>query len=380
MSRSAKVFRSKWLLLAAIIVGVGIRLLAATRGHNYDVDSFIIVADLVDHGRNVYASTSRYNYGPIWLNVLHAIYRLSSRDVVTFRYMLAGFLGLVDVGIFIILWRKFRRTTAYLFFFNPISIIITGYHSQFDNLAILLGLLSVVLLGDHLDKRLSKRELLGLFTLGLSLMTKHILFAFPVWLAVKQKGSLRKIAVVIVPISVFLLGFVPYWHEGKQGIIQNIFLYESWNNAYFYKWFVPMGIQLIFTRKMIWISLLAFFAFVFRRRNAPESLLLYTGVLIATSPAIANQYLAIVIPFVAANTNIFLVLYTLIGTWYLLVDHHGLHISSLQHIINIDQGVWYTILVCMLCTALVWIAWRQGIVAFLKKGVLEAKIQLGYEE
>jgi len=48
---------------------------------------------------------------------------------------MAGFLSLVDLGIFFVLWKKFGRPAAALFFLNPISVIITGYQSQFDNLA-----------------------------------------------------------------------------------------------------------------------------------------------------------------------------------------------------------------------------------------------------
>ena len=50
------------------------------------------------------------------------------------------------------------RTAAYLFFLNPISIIITGDHNQFDNLALLLGLLSTLFIGDDFENALSPKK------------------------------------------------------------------------------------------------------------------------------------------------------------------------------------------------------------------------------
>jgi len=63
----------------------------------------------------------------------------------------------------------------------------------------------------------------ALLVLGLSLATKHVLFAFPFWLAVKQKGLGQKVIVVLVPVLVFLSGFAPYWHEGSQGSSRTCF-------------------------------------------------------------------------------------------------------------------------------------------------------------
>src|SRR2546425_238698 len=90
-----------------------------------------------------------------------------------------------------------------------------GHNYDVDNFAILLGLVSALLIGDDFDKPLNRRRFLGLSILGLSLMTKHIFFAFPFWLAVKQRGTLQKCAVILLPVSIFILGFVPYWNEGK---------------------------------------------------------------------------------------------------------------------------------------------------------------------
>lgn len=274
-----------------------------------------------------------------------------------------------------ILLRKAGRLTAYAFFLNPITIIITGYHNQFDNLAILLGLLSVLLVGDDFDKPLNVRKVIGFMVLGLSLATKHILFAFPLWLAVKQRGLLRKAAIVIIPVAVFVTGFAPYWFAGREGIMRNVFAYDSMTFQIFYRLFVPQFFQGLASATIVWLFLLIAFALVFRTERAFQSLLLYTCVLVVASPAVANQYLAIVVPFIAANANLFFAAYTVLGTWHLFIDGAGFNILSLESTTSI-RWMDYSLLISMLWFGFVWLVWRQRILDGLKKVVAEVKIQL----
>lgn len=361
--------KSLWLFLAVIIVGTAARLLAATRGHNYDIDSCRIIVNIINHSGNVYASTDRYNYGPIWFNIQHVLNLLAGHNETAFRYLVSGFLSLVDAGMFFILWRKFGKLVAVFFFLNPVSVIISGYHCQIDNLAVLLGLLAMLLVGDEFDRPVDRRKFFGLLVLGVSLSTKHVLFAFPFWLAVKQKGMLQKLVILLVPVAVFALGFLPYWPGGKQGIIQNVFLYRSLNNEFFYHYFVPTGVQLMFGSLTIWLFLLVIFAFIFRQKNAVESLLLYTCVLVCASPATANQYLAIPMPFVATHLNLLTILYTTVASLHLLVDPDGLHLTVLTFRKCDDVAI------CILCMALIWVTWRQSINALLEKCIFEVKSQ-----
>lgn len=356
-----------------LLLGLGARFWVGTLGHNFDYESFRIVVDITRHGENVYANTTRYNYGPIWFLVLHGFDLLSGGNEKIFRELLIGFLSAADVGIFFILWKKFGRVPAIIFFLNPVSIIITGYHNQFGNLVILTGLWAVLLLGDDFEKPVNSRKLLGLSVLGISLMTKHLLFAFPFWLAVKQKGRWQKLWMVLIPISIFAAGFLPFWREGHAGIIQNVFLYRSSATDFFYDFFMPQSIQLTFNSLTIWFLFLGLFAFVYREKKSVESLLLYTCVLVATSTATANQYLAIPMAFVATHLNVWTILYTVIATFHLVMDHYGLHYNlNFTHSPgNLDAAA-----VCILFLWLVWDIWRDSILRFLEKCIFEVKNQL----
>lgn len=343
-----------WLPWALAAVGVSVRLLFTTRGFNGDVEAWQLVAGLVHDGQNVYASTTHYNYGPVWFHVLHALWHVSGKEPGVFRVAVAALLSLVDVGIFSALWRRLGRMVAISFLFNPISVLLTGYHRQMDNLALLLGILAVLLIGDRVEGPLSWRKVSGLALLGVSISTKHILFAFPLWIAVKQKGLLSKLAFLAIPTGLFLLAFVPYWADGRDGIIENVFLYVSRHHEHLYRSVVPSTMQLVLSARLFWLLALALGAVLFRRWNTLDSLLVYTCLLVATSPALANQYLAIPVPFVAANPNPFTFLFTVAGTCHLLVDADGLHVGALSGLLGAGRDWYYTILVHLLVLGLVW--------------------------
>ncbi|HTY86363.1 MAG TPA: hypothetical protein VMB80_02775 [Candidatus Acidoferrum sp.] len=375
MDKTQNHLRLSVLFLGVLVTGLVARLLAATCGQDYDMDSWQLVAGIADRGENVYASTDRYNFAPGWFHILHGLSVLSGHNPIVFRYLVAGFLSLADAGIFFFLWRRFGRLAACWFFLNPISIIVSGYQCNFDNVAVLLGLLAAGLMRDNLDQPLNRRKFLGLFLLGLSLVIKHVFFAFPFWLAVKQKGMLPKLVVILVPVALFALSFVPYWPAGSQGIVQNVFHYRSFTNEFFYRMFLPQFVQFMFGSQAVWFFLLVLFAFMYRQKNTVESLLLYTCVLVAASPANINEYLAIPGAFVATHLNPFSILYTAVGTLHLLVDVNGFHLTSLS------STVWIDIAIYLLCLSWGWVTWRQplqaGLSRLLRWCVAEVKNQLG---
>ncbi len=363
------ILQNRWVLLLVIVFGLAIRMVAATLGDTFDMHSWFIVADIAQHGGNVYAETARYNYGPIWFWMVHGLDLLSGHHREVLRYVVAGWLSLVDLGIFFFVMRFAGRLPAFLFFLNPISILITGYSSQFENVALLLGLWSVQLLNDDFGERLTRRKLAGLLVLGLSIATKHILFAFPVWLAVKQKGWWQKIVVLAVPTACFLVGFVPYWAGGRQGILDNVFFYHSNLTNFFYQFFVPGLVQLFVGSEPLWFGLLIVFAFVCRTRNAFESLLIYTGVLVAFSPATSNEYLAIPVALAAVFWSTPFAVYTLITTYHLCVDVNGPHL--------LGRGCYYDLAIDALCLSLFWLFWRKQFLQLFQSAVREVEIQLG---
>lgn len=334
-------------LLALAVLGFVLRMVCADQGHNFDVSSYRIVADIMARGGDVYAETSRYNYGPIWFYILHGLDLLpwgAGDATTTLRWKVAIFLSCIDIAILVLLTRRYSLKVGALFYFNPISIFITGYHSQFDNVAVLLALIAVLL---YSRKPADKPGYAALTTLGLSLIVKHIFFLFPLWLAFKAPPRHRLVTLVL-PCLVFAAGFLPFVTTSWDGILHNVFLYKSHNNAPLWSALLPDATLNAIPPIVPFLCTLAALGYVFRHRSAEHGLLLYSIALIAFSSAVANQYLAICIPAIAVLWNRAFFLYTVAGTLFLLVDFAGLNSERVQEWLQWDGQHGYQLLAVLL--------------------------------
>ena len=331
--------KHKWWVFGLLVLGVVLRFVVMKRGHNFDLESWRLAASITEHHGNVYAETYRYNYGPIWFEILHVLDSFAQwlpNPYHAFRFLIVGVLTAADLGIWYLLRKRFGYVAGFLFFLNPISIIITGYHNQFDTLAIFAALMAAVLY--EKDGPMTKRKWWGLILLGVSLTIKHVFFLFPLWLAVREKGWRQKLIVLVVPIAIFLASFLPFVAEGHAGIVKNVFGYASFNNAPFWYTVLPQFVQSVVSIKLLFFGALVVFAFIMRKRSVVESLLMYSIVLVAFSAAIANQYLAIVCAGIAVFPNVFFALYTLFGTLMLSISAAGLHSDKLKHALPAPLG------------------------------------------
>ena len=370
-------------IAVVILLGVFLRLILPLRGHNFDMDSWQVVADIMAQGGNVYFETYRYKYGPIWFHILHLLDFLpsfSANQVQSLHWKITAFLTLVDIGIFVFLFRHYSLIVATLFFLNPISIIITGYHGQFDNLAVLMGFIAVLFLQKSAK---NSDQFLGLFIMGLSLCVKHILFLFPLWLAFKEKNWSRKIVVIVVPYTIFLCSFLPYLNGGQStpiygideggisyvigqtGLIENVFLYQSFNNAPFWSIFTPESVLKIIPAILPFLLTLFVLGYIWRHKNYIDSVNLYFISLVVFSSAVTNQYLVICTPSIATQWNWFYALYTAFSTVQLAADWPGLHIGFIQKILGWEgklgrSELLYGFAIASLFLGLIWHSFRKG--------------------
>lgn len=300
---------------AAILLGTALRLLAAAQGFNYDLDSYWIVSDLVLRGDSVYAGTTRYNYGPVWYLILGALRKfvsvLSLDDKTSFHIAVAGFLTVVDIVIAGLLKRRFGLAVALCFFLNPISILITGYHSQFDNLAIVFGLCGCLLI-DRGGARMNCTGLFGAALLGFSLAAKHILIVFPLWTALllkKRDAPTRDIALALtVPAIIFGASFLlaPWDVATWSGIGHNVFGYASAHGRGIFVMALDFAFDIrafetashVNATKYLFLAAMAALGWwwIEKRRlcdSLTDLLALYLAAVVVFSTAMEDQYLAI---------------------------------------------------------------------------------------
>src|SRR5580765_2689219 len=139
-------------LCAALILVLRLAIAGQYRG-NFDSASYRIAAAAVLSGQNVYAATDRYNYSPAWSYFVAGLWKLAAPNASLFILLIGLSLIVVDAMTALLLARLASRRlgfpedearrAALLFFSNPISVLLSCAHGQFDSLSILLLLAAI---------------------------------------------------------------------------------------------------------------------------------------------------------------------------------------------------------------------------------------------
>lgn len=348
-NNESKIF---WL---SILAGIILRFVIMTLGHNFDFESYCIVGELASQGKNIYAHTSRYNYGPVWFTLLGVFWNIASHfqnSILVFRILIVAALTITDIIIAKVISDRAGKLWGALFFLNPISLIITGYHNQFDNIAVFLAVYGILCIeSSYTERNIKFMDIAGIILLSMSLITKHLLWAFPLYILFSTKIDTRKkILYAFIPPLMFILSFLPFMREGWHGILHNVFFYRSFNNFPLF----ALGILNHFgvhipLQKYICVPLFGLImllsAYLFRHENLFSSFMLYTISLVCFSSAIANQYIAIPCMALIILLQRKSALYFIMGGIFLSCNGNGLHIPhSLQFHFGIQMNLFTEII------------------------------------
>lgn len=271
-------------MLLLIFFFLFLRFYVSFLGFNFDYGSWKIVAEIMSLGKNVYEVTERYSYGPFWALIL-GVFRYFSllffNDWLVFRYLVILFLSLADLLIGYFLWKKISLLAFFWFLTNPISIYTTGFHNQFDNLAIALGLISLFLIEKN------QQRIIGYLILGVSIATKHLFLFLPLWLLIKARNKKERL-LSFIPWLVFVVSFIPFLTSKKAffGILNHVFLAKR---DMLYS-FLPHNF--LITPIVILIFLIPF-GFIFKEEKITKLGFLYLVLFTATLVNSGAQYLSI---------------------------------------------------------------------------------------
>lgn len=305
-------YPKKYLWLLAVAIGTLARVVIARFGHNEDFYNWTWNATVLRDGNSVYSGDVPYGYGPFWMFVLQfadLIQSIFPENRKIFRLVIILTLTLADLLIAAIIARKFSQYAGLLFFLNPISIIITGYHNQFDNIAILVAVVAVLYL--TLEQSLSKsRNLyLGLTLIGLSLAVKQILLFFPIWLFFRNGNCKQRAIRGAMPYVIYVACFVPWatsiarieiifeevflQRRGRSGILLNLFGAD-------YAGTIQGSSYSDLIRKIVfasWVIGILAFGWIMRNRSLIHSLIIYLLLMVGLAPAYSQQQL--ILPLIA---------------------------------------------------------------------------------
>lgn len=309
-----------WMLAAISTV---VKFCMSIRGWNYDFESYQIVAKIVNGGGNVYAETVRYNYGPVWFLILGGLKSILGSY---FRYGIIALLSAADIGIAALLWQKKHVAATTIFFLSIVSMHITGYHNQFDNLAILAGFASFCLLDN--TRKNSTSHWFAVFLLGISIIIKHVFLFIPLWFFFRNMPLRKKILSFAIPLIMFTASFVPFSfstdvHANKQfakaistiaeqndvkkfyrdtikpmrfpavRIVENVFAYRSSRTSDFKRCFLPQVVIDIVPDMLLFAILMSCLGYLARKKDWFSTGLIYTLGIFVFSPSMAMQYYAI---------------------------------------------------------------------------------------
>lgn len=327
---------SKTKIFLIISVSFILRILLSSLGHNYDLESFEIVGDLVLKGDNFYAETDRYNYGPVWALLMSVFKYISTFNGIYHQQIFhALIVTVLFAGELLLAYQLLRSgydwLSVLILLLNPLSIILIGHHSQFDILAISIAYAAF--------RQIKKDNVwIAVILMGLSYSIKHLMVFFPLILLFDNGIKLKnRLAFLTIPAMIFALSFIPYF-EAFENIRKNVIGYQlNHGQTLIYKvceiviprfaseYEFTTSIPLMNGYKPIWI-LTTLITGRYIQKHRPDMVFeTYLIILVALSPAISEQYLLIpMTAVVLLRKSIFSWLYLAISTYYIaIVSNHN---------------------------------------------------------
>jgi len=327
------------ILLLVILNGTITRLIFASVLYgNNDIKNMERVSKLVVDGKNVYASTKSYPYSPVWFHFMGAFQRLHQRfGALTFTFITRSFLTLIDLLtlLFLLLIASREKIslvkTSIFFYLNPVSYLITGYHGQFENFAILMV---VVSLFTYIKLR-QQKPVLGVIlpwifaTVGMTI--KHnIFYELIICLNRAIKRYWLKLLLFVISVCIFLSLFIPYWSEGKKGIIKWVFMYSG---GYTTVYGIPTLIKLRYL-KWAFIAGMFIFPLFLKSKDIIRQCLMGMLFFMTFTTGISIQYFILPIALGALRPSKGFLLYSLAAGLFTIGSGNNVAIPLLEEIVT----------------------------------------------
>jgi hypothetical protein len=320
--------RGQWLAIGVLILGALIRVAGALAAVEVaDVQRMHEVAQVVLNGENPYARPDFYVYPPPWMFVEAGSLLLARWSGLPFSLIVRVWPILADVGIGLLIQRWLRRrgvsearaaAWSAVYLLNPVSIIITALHGQFDAVPGLLSLLAVRWASESAERRWWASGL----ALGAAAAFKPFpILLFPWCAAAVGPGAVRRLRYALaaaLPIACvtapFLLG------PDRLLVLQRMFLYSGVSDLGYSAvlraiWLVRTGSYWLpgtlgpdlahLTRWTFLVSFAALFLFAARRLAAQldRAAVLTYLLFLTVFTGISAQYFCWPLPFAALRRD-----------------------------------------------------------------------------
>ncbi len=301
------------LLLASAILLYGL-VLSHTSGAKFDMRSFYLEGRSVLDGRNIYAATNRFPRVPVWLYVPALCELVSGVTHISFDTLVRVPACLGDLGLAIALakygvkqfqwtWKALSFPT--LFVLNPLPLLVSVGHGQYDSVVVLLMFLAMWWSREH--------RWVSVVTLGLGIALK----GFPVLLLPILVFRWRKrmwpavVAVAAVP-TVVAAGVYALLFGWNGRMVTDVLGYGGVREL---GWSASIGRAVVAYRlsELVFVLLVLLVAY---RLRADSALFVATAVLMgfyAMGVDLSVQYLVWALPFLVVANPIWTTAYSLSG-------------------------------------------------------------------
>ncbi len=320
--------RAAMSLLVLLTIALHIAVIRVSTGAGWDIDAFKLQAATVFEHQNIYRIyqlKDRYPYPPVWVWIIAAMRQLAWTLHIPFDQAakLPALVG--DVGICLLMFGYLCQRLgtcwaavipAALYAINPLAILISAGHGQFDALVIMFLLLALYLRGPQADRHPAKSAL----ALGIGIALKGFpVLALPYLALTAPRGHrVRTVVYAFIPLVVAMLVYTAVFGVSK-GIVTHVIGYQS---TYDFGWAGLHSAHISSIVLQPWILralellLIVFAAAVpaalFGARPAAAMSIIFLA-LYATTPTMSVQYLIWVVPFLLLALPVGAVLFSIVA-------------------------------------------------------------------
>jgi len=324
--------KSLYILALGIFLSVAIRLAFVISGAEIaDTLRMREVAEAVTRGINPYLLFNFYIYPPAWMFIEGLTLVLSNFLKLPFHMLIKFLPNLADIASCLLIYKFLARERvkplsasfwSLAFILNPVSIIISSAHGQFDGVVSLLVLGAIYLITFCNERRLF---VLSALVLGLAIAIKpNPVILLPLFLFYKKSGFRKKIVyltLTVLPVSLTLIpflflnfrltlssvvGYSGVYDFGYAAILRGLAYQQNANY-----WLVQSP-RLLAGSKLCFLAGSIFLFIIFAgAKNLAKSCLVFYLFFISVYFGISAQYLSWVIPLLVVTRSKSIILFTI---------------------------------------------------------------------
>lgn len=258
---------------------------------NYDLQSYLQVGELTLKGINIYPSIANLHhpYLPFFLYVEAAAVWIGQMGTIL---IIKALIIIFDLGILFLVYLSSKKNlkTAFLYAVNPVTILITTLHGQFDVVPVFFVLLAIYLLK-------KKKESGAVLSFSFAILTKTwpILFIIPIARKIKNRRLL--ILIIVFPV-IFSLIYVVLFKSFLLSIIKTLTYYQGlW--GIWGIWSLLGKQRILFQKLSTLIFLVCFFSYSYfnKNKNLTKEILNLLFFFFVFTTNFSIQYFIWIIPF-----------------------------------------------------------------------------------